>query len=180
MPPRRVLVSREEKEKVMRWLHDGSGHRGRDGTYQKVKLRYYWDGLYRDVDRYIRSYEQCQKCRPHHFDKPLHPTFSAAIFVKVGLNVVYMPVASDGSCYIVGMRDDLSGWAEYKVLRKADSQAIVQFIYEVWMARFGCPLLMVNDSGLENQALTKELLSRYDVRNVQVAAYYPQSNGLME
>src|SRR5947209_19234539 len=48
------------------------------------------------------------------------------------------------------------------------------------MARFGCPLLIVNDGGPENQALTKELLARYAVRNVQVAAYHPQSNGLVE
>jgi len=81
---------------------------------------------------------------------------------------------------MVGMRDDLSGCVEYKALRKADSRAASQFIYEVWMARFGCPLLIVNDGGPENQALTKELLARYAVRNVQVAAYHPQSNGLVE
>ena len=40
MPSRRVLVSGEEKEEVLRRLHDESGHQGRDGTYQKAKLRY--------------------------------------------------------------------------------------------------------------------------------------------
>ena len=80
---------------------------------------------------------------------------------------------------MVGMRDDLSGWAEYKALRKADSRSVAKFIFEVWVARFGCPLLIVNDGGPENQALTKELLNRYNIRNVQVAAYHPQSNGLI-
>ena len=91
-----------------------------------------------------------------------------------------MHAATDGSKYMVGMRDDLSGWAEYKALRKASSRAVAKFIYEVWMARYGCPLLIVNDGGPENQALTKELLERFNVRNVQVAAYHPQSNGLVE
>jgi hypothetical protein len=81
---------------------------------------------------------------------------------------------------MVGMRDDLSGWAEYKALRKADSRSVAKFIHEVWIARFGCPLLIVNDGGPENQALTKELLKRYSIPNVQVAAYHPQSNGLVE
>ena len=48
------------------------------------------------------------------------------------------------------------------------------------MARFGCLLLIVNDGGPENQDLTKELLERFNVWNVQVAAYHPQSNGLVE
>ena len=56
-----------------------------------------------------------------------------------------MPTETDGSKYIVGMIDDLSGWAEYKALRKASTQAVAKFIYEVWMARFGFPLLIVND-----------------------------------
>src|SRR5437588_988312 len=163
MPPRRVLVSREEKEEVFRRLHDESGHRGRDGTYQKAKLLYWWDGLYGDVDRYVRSCAECQKRRPHHFDEPLHPTFSAAIFAKAGLDVVHMPVATDGSRYMVGMRDDLSGWAEYKALRKAGSRAVARFIYEQWMARFGCPLLVVNNGAQENQALTTEWPARHAV-----------------
>ena len=91
-----------------------------------------------------------------------------------------MPMATDGSKYMVGMRDDLSGWAEYKALWQASSRAVAKFIYEVWMARFGFPLLIVNDGGPENQALTKELLERYNVRNVQVLAYHPPSNGLVE
>ena len=180
MPPRRVLGNVKDKEEVLRQLHDESGHRGRDGTYKKPWLRYYWDGLYRDIDRYIGSCEEFQERRPHRYDKLLHPTFSTMVFAKVGLDVVHMPAATDASKYMVGMRDNLSGWVEYKALRKASSQAVAKFIYEVWMARFGCPLLIVNDGGPENQALTKELLERFNVRNVQVAAYHPQSNALVE
>ena len=98
----------------------------------------------------------------------------------MGLDVVHMPAATDGSKYMVGMRDDLSGWAEYKAMRKPNSRAVAKFIYEVWMACFGCPLLIVNHGGLENQALTKELLERFNVQNVQVPTYHPQSNGLVD
>ena len=180
MPPRRVLGNTKDKIEVLRQLHQESGHRGRDGTYEKAELRYYWDGLYRDIDRYIHSCEERRKRRPPRYDEPLHPTFSATIFAKVGLDIVHMPAATDGSKYMVGMREDLSGWAEYKALRKASSRAVAKFIYEVWMARFGCPLLIVNDGGPENQALTKELLDRFNVRKVQVTAYHPQSNWLVE
>ena len=181
MPLRRVLGDAKNKKEVLRQLHDESGHWERDGTYEKARLHYYWDGLYHDIDRYIvSSSEECQKRRPQRYDEPLHPMFSTMVFAKVGLDIVHMPAATDGSKYMVRMRDDLSGWAEYKVLRKASSRAVARFIYEVWMARFGCPLLIVNDGGPENQALTKELLERFNLRNVQLTAYHPQSNGLVE
>ena len=180
MPPRRVLEITKDKMEVLRQLHDELGHQGRDETYEKARLRYYWDGFYRHIDRYIRSCEECLKRRTHRYDKPLHPTFSATVFAKVGLGVVHMPAATAGSKYLVGKRDDLSGWAEYKALRKASLRAVAKFIYEVWMGRFGCPLLIVNDGGPENQACMKELFERFNVRIVQVAAYHPQSNWLVE
>ena len=180
LPPRKVLVKEEDKQEVLLRQHDESDYRGRDGTYQKTRILYYWRRLFRDVDEYVRSCSECQRRKPNRFDEPLHPTFSAAIFAKVGMDVVHMPAATDGSKYMVGMRDDLSGWAEYKALRKATSKAVAKFIYEVWMARLGCPSLIVNNGGPENQALTKELLERYNVKNVQVAPYHPQSNGLVE
>ena len=129
-------------------------------------MRYFWDGLYCDIDLYISSCEECQKRRPHCYDKPLHAAFSATVFYKVGLDVVHMPAATDGSKNMVGMQDDLREWAEYKALRRASSLAVANFIYQVWMARFGCPLLIVNDGGPENQALTKELLEEFNIRNV--------------
>ena len=56
----------------------------------------------------------------------------------------------------------------------------MKFVYDIWMARFGCPLLIVTDGGPANQAFAKELLERLNVQNVQVAAYHQQSNGLVE
>ena len=91
-----------------------------------------------------------------------------------------MPMATDGSKYIVGMRDDLSGWAEYKALWQASSRMVAKFLHEVWMARFWCPSVIMKDRGLENQAFTKELLERYNICIVQVTVYHPQWNGLVE
>ena len=145
MPPSKVLGNTKDEEEVQRWLQDEQCYRGRDGTSEKARLSYYWDGLYRDIDRYIRYCEVCQNRRPHRYDQPLHPTFSARVFHKVGLDAVHMPAATDGSKYMVGMQDNLSGWAEYKAPRKASSRAVAKLIYEFWMARFGCPLLIVND-----------------------------------
>ena len=61
MPPRRVLGNTKDNMEVLRRLHDESGHRRRDRTYEKAQLRYYWDSLYRDIDRYTRSCEAYQK-----------------------------------------------------------------------------------------------------------------------
>ena len=109
MPLSRVLGNKKDKEEVLRQLHNDSGHRRTLGTYEKARLRYYWDSLYRDVDRYIRSCQECQKHRLHRYDELLHPTFSVTIFANVGLDVIHVPTVTDGSNYMVGRRDDCGG-----------------------------------------------------------------------
>ena len=73
---------------------------------------------YRPLYTPLRGASEMQAIPLH---KPLHPMFSATIFDKVGLNVIHMPTATDGSKYILGIQDDLIGWADYKSLRKASS-----------------------------------------------------------
>ena len=41
-------------------------------------------------------------------------------------------------------------------------------------------MLIVYDGGPENQGVTKQLLDRYRIRNIQIVPYHPQSNGLIE
>jgi hypothetical protein len=43
-------------------------------------------------------------------------------------DVVHMPIGVDGSRYFMALRDDLSGWAEFKALRKCDSKSIAKFL----------------------------------------------------
>ena len=73
----------KDKMEFLRQLHDKSGHRGRDGTYEKLRLCYYLDGLYCDINRYIRSCEESQKLRPHRYAETLHPMFSGTVLPRL-------------------------------------------------------------------------------------------------
>jgi len=42
----------------------------------------------------------------------IKPTWTVIIWAKIGVDVVYMPLATGGYGFIVFSRDDLSGWVE--------------------------------------------------------------------
>jgi len=64
MPPKRVIWDQNEQKDIMSQLHDESGHRGKKGSYEKVALRYWWKGLYGDVEKWVKTCEECQKRSP--------------------------------------------------------------------------------------------------------------------
>jgi hypothetical protein len=91
-----------------------------------------------------------------------------------------MPVTADGYGFIVFARDDLSGWVEARALKRNTALEVSTFLYEDVICRHGLPRKFVMDNGPENKDITKTLLENYNVKNINISAYHPQSNGLVE
>ena len=49
----------ELKDTILRWLHESGsgGHSGRDATHQRLKSLFYWKGMSKDIQHFIRSAE---------------------------------------------------------------------------------------------------------------------------
>jgi transposase InsO family protein len=178
-PPRRVVGLKEERLEVLKGCHEEAGHRGRDGTIDRLKERYYWDGMYIDALRYAESCEECQRRAKIRYEEPLHPTWSVYCFEKVGVDVVHMP-NSAGFRYIIFARDDFTGWVEGQPLRKISAEKTARFLHEFVILRHGCPANIVFDNGAENRGEVGTFLAQLGIKKIRISAYHPQSNGLVE
>jgi Integrase zinc binding domain len=58
--PMRRVVDGEEKDRIIKELHDESGHRGRESTFRRVADRYWWHDVLASVKTYVKSCEVCQ------------------------------------------------------------------------------------------------------------------------
>jgi hypothetical protein len=179
-PPRRVVGTADQRQEILKALHDKIGHRGRNVTFQHITRRYQWKGMFEDIKEYIKTCERCQMRKKARFEEPLHPTWSTYVWEKLGLDVVYMPTTGDGYRFLVLARDDLSGWVEGRALKEKSSLEVATFIYEDLICRHGLPQKIVMDGGTENMDVTKSLLEHYGIQNLSISAYHPQSNGLVE
>jgi transposase InsO family protein len=136
--------------------------------------------MYEEISNFVKTCEKCQLRKKNRYEEPLHPTWSITVWEKVGVDVVYMPVTADGYGFIVFTRDDLSGWVEARALKNNTSLEVGTFLYEEVICRHGLPQKFVMDNGPENQDITKSLLEHYNIKNINISAYHPQSNGLVE
>ncbi len=51
---KRVIDDFEERQRILKQLHDESDHRNRKNIYKRIIDRYWWDDLYDDVQKYIK------------------------------------------------------------------------------------------------------------------------------
>ena len=45
------------------------GHLGHEKTYDKVRVHYYWSGMYKDIQHWVRSCVDCQMRKRHKIGK---------------------------------------------------------------------------------------------------------------
>ena len=79
--PLRVIGDMETKNQILKEFHDTfwAGHRGIWATYNKIKERYWWKGLYKDVEDFVASCVDCQLQSKVRYRDELHPTYPLAI-----------------------------------------------------------------------------------------------------
>ena len=112
--PLRVVAKKEEHEELLVAYHDGpwAGHRGTWATFEKIKGKYWWPGLYRDVHRFVTTCESCQMHSVVRHRDELHPTYPPTVHFKWMVDLVTMPMGVGQMRYLVLAREDLTNQVE--------------------------------------------------------------------
>jgi hypothetical protein len=176
---RRVLDDHEERQRVLSGVHTELSHKGKEATYDLLKRRYYWLGMYEAVVRFVRTCADCQARDPVRVHEPAVTPDVLRLFDKWFVDVTHMPQEDDFKC-VVQAREAVSGWIEGRYFKRATSDNIRSFIKEDIICRHGYPREIVLDSGPENRSETNHFIKRHGIKRVVISAYHPESNGPVE
>lgn len=172
---------------VLQQLHDvpTAGHLGVARTYDRVRRRFFWPGLYRSVQRYVRSCESCQRRK-----RPaVHPAgllqpidVPAEPFYRVGLDLLGpFPLSTDGNRWVAVAIDYSTRFAITRPLPSSCATDVADFLIQDVILHHGAPRQLVTDRG--RYFLSKvidDLLRSCATKHKLTTAYHPQTNGLTE
>ena len=177
--PLKVILDSESRNRILKEAHDSLGHRGIHATTELIHHRFHWPHLYEDVKAYVKSCHECQIRSVKKVEIPLLVSTPSKIFVKIHVDIMYMPPAQ-GYRYIVAACDDLSRASEGRALWKATSDALAQFFWEQILCRYGQVGLVVTDNGAEVRGAFEKLMHRYGIPQVRISPYNSKANGVVE
>ena len=138
-------VGKEEGEKILKSMHEGECGRHQGGkalSIEVLKAGYYWPALERDAGVYVKT---CQLCQRHDnsIHAPavgLHSTSSPYPFHTWAFDFVG-PInpPSRGKKWILAATEQFTKWVEATALKEANAEAVVVFLKEHIICRFGLP-----------------------------------------
>ena len=181
--PLRVLKE-NEIESIMKYMHEDplSGHFGFNGTYQRIAIKYWWNGMGTDIKDFVKSCPVCQFTGSRTFKEPLHPIKVGQPFDHIVIDLIGPnKITQNNNRYIITAIDYLTKWPEAKAVPTKEATEVAKFIFEEIICRHGCPKIIQSDQGTEfTNNIIKELTQRFNIQHRFSTSYHPQTNGIVE
>ena len=109
--PYLLCVHPEASELLLEELHEGvcgSHTGGRSLSHRAITQGYWWPGMQKEAQEYVKKCDQCQKFSPniHQLGRALNPLFSPWPFAQWGLDIVEpFPKAARNKRYLLVSTD---------------------------------------------------------------------------
>ena len=164
-------------------LHVNMGHLGVAKVYELARDRFYWPGMYTDINNFITK-----KCRCV-IDKrptktplaPLQPIESTSPFELVCIDFLHLDKCKGNYEYVLVVTDHFTRFSQAYATKNKSALAAADVIFKNYILTFGFPEKIHHDQGREfNNKLWKRLheLSGIDASNT--TPYHPMGNGQCE
>ncbi|UYV83065.1 hypothetical protein LAZ67_22002076, partial [Cordylochernes scorpioides] len=182
-----LVIPKCMRPDILKEFHDvpTAGHLGFARTYDRIRKRYFWPGLYNSVRRYVAHCKECQRRKgenklPAGKLIPIKPP--SFPFQKIGMDLLgRFPLSDKGNLWIIVCTDYLTKYAIAKALPSGTAAEIATFILEEVILKHGAPREIITDRGRAFMSqMVKEVTSRCKISHLFTTAYHPQTNGLTE
>ncbi|GFY31730.1 retrovirus-related Pol polyprotein from transposon 17.6 [Trichonephila clavipes] len=79
--------------------------------------------------------------------------------------------------YVLVIMDHFSKWVEIIPLKKASARVIADNFFDNYISRFGAPIKLISDNGLQFVSdIFEKLSERLGIRHVKTVVYRPEAN----
>lgn len=171
---------------ILKEYHDApiGGHQGLTRTYKRIRLKYKWHKMLKDIQKYVKNCPSCQVNKSSKINKvPMAiSTTSNEPFVKLYLDIVGpLPETENANKYILTMQDDLSKYSIAVPLPTFDAKTVAEALVNEMILIFGSPKYILTDCGTNFLSkLFAEVCQIFKIKKLQTTAYHPQTNGSLE
>ena len=181
---KRIYIPKPLRRPIIRWSHTMLNHPGIQRTERTIRQHLTWPGLSTEVENYVQSCHECQRCKAPRkkYGHLPEKEFSDNPWDTVCVDLIgpYSITTKDGkelSLLALTMCDPATGWFEIAEIGNKKAETAASKLDESWLCRYPRPSRCIFDNG--NEFLGKEfqeLLDSYGIKPTPTTVKNPQAN----
>ena len=171
---------------ALRVVHElmGGDHVGVERTYTQAKSKYFWKGMYKDIENYVKN---CNVCNRYKSSSSLSSKIASYPLPSKPFERVHMDLLTNfsesdrGNKHLLVVIDELTRFTEMYPIKNKTAEEVGIVFFNGFICRHGVPDVLVSDNGREfiNRVFNKlgELMR---IKKVNIQPYRPEANGVCE
>ena len=182
-----IVIPIKFRDIVLREAHDNVlyGHLGIRKTLNRILMNFWWPSIKKDVTRFVKTCESCQRVgKPNQVipKAPLQPIASLGEpFSSIVVDIVGpLPKTKSGYNYLLTMIDRTSRYPEAIPVRTFNAKTVVRELKN-FFSRFGLPKIIQTDNGsnFKSKQFCEEM-NNLGIKHITSTPYHPESQGVVE
>jgi hypothetical protein len=181
-----IVMPTKLRKTVLKQLHDVpiAGHLGVKKTLMKVRSRYFWFGLRRDVENWISKCDVCASRKPPH-RKPKAPMkvyYVGVPMERLAIDIAGpLPKTNKGHKYILVISDYFTKWTQAFAIKDQEATTIASILVNEIVSLFGVPKMLHSDKGSNFESkVFREMCKILQIDKTRTTTRRPQSDGMVE
>ncbi|UYV82907.1 hypothetical protein LAZ67_22001343, partial [Cordylochernes scorpioides] len=164
-----LVVPENKKREIMKEYHNhmSNGHLGVARTMYRIKSKYFWPSMLKDVSEFVKTCHLCQSRKgsnqlPSGLLQPIPPANFP--FERIGIDFVGpLPSTKNRKKWIIVLTDYYTRYAETRAVSEATVKEVSKFLVEDIFLRHGAPQYLISDRGSQ---FTSNLMKEEDLWEV--------------
>ena len=126
--------------------HDMSGHCGEAKTLLKARTKYFWFGMTRDIELFVKSCEICKRRQKVRAKAPLQPIFKSFFNEYLFMDIkVLDKYPCSGYTGILILIEGFSKLTVLCPIKWREATELMSHLWTSYITKHGCPLNLVTD-----------------------------------
>lgn len=177
------VVPASLKSKVLQGIHDAAGHQGRSRTLSLAGQRFFWIGMKKDIDDYVKNCRRCVvgKTSEPNACAPLESIRTSEPLELVCIDFWSAEIRDGKSVDVLIVTDHFTKMAHAFPCQNQSAKQVAKRLWNDFFLVYGFPKRIHSDQGANFESkLIKELLTMAGVDKSHTTPYHPMGNGIAE
>lgn len=185
--PPRIVIPEALIDDTIKWFHFCCGHGGTVRIYETLKVHFYYKGLKKKIEEYVKKCDSCQRNKntgPGYGHLPPRNAteipFEQIAIDTIGPWTINVPGFGNITFKALTIIDQATTLSEIcRIDSGHAAQATMQFENQ-WLSRYPRPISCIFDAGTEFKAEFLQCLIRNGIKPSPITVKNPQANAICE